>query len=94
MIDLDPGSLDPVWWPHQVEGQAMNAADRHRYFVQRLDETYREFRRHEPSAATSTPPPGSDSASATPPSSKPQRVLKSLLLLRSEALPADSPTHD
>jgi len=91
MIDLDPGSLDPVWWPWAVEGQEMTAAERHGYFNQRLDETYRSLKRHAASAATSPPPPGSATASPTPPSSMPQLVLKSLLLLRSEALPADNP---
>jgi hypothetical protein len=72
----------------------MNALERHRYFVDRLDQTYRRLKRPASSAGTSPPSPGSDSASATPPSSMPQLVLKSLLLLRSEVLPADSPTRD
>jgi hypothetical protein len=86
MIDLDPGSLDPVWWMWAVDGQPMSARERHGYFNQRLDETSRELKRHEPSAAASPPPPGSDRVSPTPPSSMPQLVLRSLLLLRSEAL--------
>ena len=86
MLPLEPGSLGPVWWPHQVEGQPMNTRERHRHFVQRLDETYREVNRHAPSAAISQPPPGSATASATLSNSMPQLVLKSLLLLRAEAL--------
>jgi hypothetical protein len=96
MIDLDPGSLDPVWWMWAVEGQPMDQAERHGYFNQRLDETYRFLKSTEPPSAATSPTPTGErySVADRAPSSMPQLVLKSLLLLRSEALPDDSPTRD
>ena len=89
MLPLEPGSLNPAWWPHQ--GKALSVRERHGDFNSHLDETYRHERQ---SPGAFPPPPANATASATPPSSRPQLVLKSLLLLRSAVLRADSPTQD
>jgi len=86
MLPLAPGSLDPEGWPREVEGRPLSVRERHRDFVQQLDETYRRLQRQEPSATNSPRPAGERTASATPANSRPQLVLKSLLLLRCTAL--------
>jgi hypothetical protein len=85
MLPLEPGGLNPEWWPREAEGKPLSPRERHGHFNQQLDETYRRLRR-EKSAASSQPAPESATAPATAASSRPQLVLRSLLLLRSAAL--------
>jgi hypothetical protein len=65
MLPLEPGSLDSEWWPREVEGRPLSVRERHRDFVQQLDETYRRLQRQEPSATNFPRPPESGTASAT-----------------------------
>jgi hypothetical protein len=74
-FQLEPGTLDPEWWPCRVvsnDGRLrhLTRAERHTDFVLNLDETYRAMRvaiRAEPSAEAV---------------SKPRLVLRALLRLR------------
>jgi hypothetical protein len=71
VIDLDPGTLDPVWWPWVVRDELrrpreLTAAQRHADFSVNFDDTHRAIKK----------------ASAAEPNSKPHLVLRALLRLR------------
>jgi hypothetical protein len=91
LIDLEPGTLDPVWWPWAVQGEGRTPAQRHADFSINLDDMYRALKK---SAESSSPPPPSDFPYPTLENSKPHLVLRALLWLRAAALPDDRPTFD
>lgn len=84
-IELEAGSLMPVWWPQEQDGQVLSPQDREASFAATLDGLLKS--QLPPSPSSSATSRGSDSASPTPKTSMPQLVLKSLLRLRSAVLP-------
>lgn len=90
LLNLDPDTLVPRWWPHQMEGHSLTPAERASVFAENLEVAFRTLHpsSSQPDSATST------SASPTTESSRPQQVLASLRLLHSGQPPETTPTRD
>ncbi len=82
---LAPDTLVPLWWPSRWEGHEMTAQERIRDFAANLEVVFMlQPEHHSPSDS-----PASGSTSGTRASSTPQRVLRSLIQLRSLVAPFD-----
>jgi hypothetical protein len=90
LLDLEPDSLVPLWFPWAWDDRELSPEERRVLFVDQLSAVYQTFR---PSGSRPATPSGA-TASPTPPSSKPQAVLKSLLQLRDAVRPEQGRPSD
>ena len=90
LLNLDPDSLVPRWFPDKIEGEQLSPADRASAFSEMLTAAYKAQSAPRSPDASAT----SDSTSPVPAPSKPQQVLACLRLLHSAVSPEDNRARD